>query len=118
MSVNSVTALGRVGKIELSYTTSGTANCKLSLACNETWKDKTTGEKQEKCEWINCIIWGKLAETTKQYVEKGQQLYIEGKLATRNYENKKGDKVYVTEVIVNKVDFIGSKEDKQDNLGF
>jgi len=80
----------------------------LSLACNENYKDKN-GEKQEKTEWINVNIYGKLAEITAQYVTKGMQIYISGRMQTRKYTDKQGIDRYTTEIIANEMKMLGSK---------
>lgn len=84
---------------EVKYLTNGNAVCNLSLATNETWKDKTTGEKKERAEFHRVVMFGKLAEIAGEYVRKGSQVYIEGKLQTREWE-KDGVKRYTTEILV------------------
>lgn len=106
MSVNKVLLLGRLGKDpELKYTPGGAAVCNFSVATTETWTDKQ-GNKQEKTEWTRIVVWGKLAELCNQYLAKGRQAFIEGRLETRSWE-KDGQKHYVTEVIASTVQFIG-----------
>lgn len=107
MSVNKVIILGRLGQDpELKYTPSGTAVCNFSLATSESWTDKS-GQKQEKTEWHRIVVWGKLAELCNQYLTKGRQAFIEGKLQTRSWEDKDGSKRYATEVLASTVQFIG-----------
>jgi single-strand DNA-binding protein len=107
--INKVIILGRLGKDpELKYTPSGTAVCTFSVATSKTWKDKD-GKQQEKTQWHNMVIWQKLAEVAAKYLTKGSQAYFEGEIETRSYEGKDGDKRYITEIIVNKVEFVGSK---------
>jgi single-strand DNA-binding protein len=118
MSVNKVILLGRVGQDpELKYTPSGTAVCNFSLATSETWNDKATGEKQEKTEWSRIVVWGNLAELCNQYLVKGKQAYVEGKLETRSWDDKDGNKRYTTEIKATTVQFIGGNntQNTQDN---
>lgn len=108
MSVNKVILLGRLGQNpELKYTPSGSAVCQFSLATSETWmKD---GQKQEKTEWHRVVVWGKLAELCNQYLQKGRQVYLEGKLQTRSWDDKNGQKRYTTEINAATIQFIGDK---------
>lgn len=100
MNVNKVILVGRISKDpELKTTQSGQKVCSLSLATNKEWKDKN-GTKNSKTEWHNLVFWGKLAEIVKQYVIKGQELYVEGRLEYREYDHKDGHKVKVTDIIV------------------
>ena len=109
MSVNKVILLGRVGKDpEVRYMPNGDAAAKFSLATSEKWKDKS-GEQQERTEWHNVVVYRRLAEVVGEYVKKGSQLYAEGKLQTRKWQDKEGVDRYTTEVICDKVDFIGTK---------
>lgn len=108
-SVNKVIALGNLGRDpETRYTQGGDAVCNFSIACNETWKDKN-GEKQEKTEWIRCVAFGRTAEVAGEYLEKGKQVYVEGRLQTRKYE-KDGQDHYATEVIVDRLQLLGSRD--------
>ena len=85
MSVNKVIILGRLGQDpELKYTPSGAGVCNFSLATTESWNDKNSGQKQERTEWHRVVVWGKLAELCNQYLSKGRQAYVEGKLQTRS----------------------------------
>lgn len=109
-SVNKVIALGNLGRDpETRYTQGGDAVCNFSIACNETWKDKS-GEKQEKTEWVRCVAFGRTAEIAGEYLQKGKQVYVEGRLQTRKYE-KDGQDHYATEVIVDRLQLLGSKSD-------
>lgn len=106
-SVNKWIGIGNLGHDpEVKYTPQGKAVCELSLACNEVWKDKS-GAKQERVEWVRVKVWGDQAEHCGKYLAKGRQVYVEGRLATRSYEDKQGVKKYVTEVIADKVVFLG-----------
>jgi len=109
-SVNKVILLGRLGKDpELKYTPSGQAVTKFSLATSERWKDKGSGEFQERTEWHNIVCWSKLAETANQYLTKGSSVYIEGRLQTRSWEDKENKRHYMTEVIVNEMVMTGGR---------
>ena len=97
-SVNKVILVGNLGRdAELRYTPGGAAVATLNLATTETWNDKE-GQRQEKTEWHRVILWGKQAETLNQYLQKGKQIYIEGRLQTRQWDDKDGNKRYTTEV--------------------
>ena len=110
MSLNKVMLLGRLGQDpELKYTPAGTAVCNFSLATSESWTDKNTGQKQEKTEWHRVVVWGKLAELCGQYLAKGRQAYVEGKLTTRSWDDKDGNKRYTTEIESRTVQFIGGQ---------
>lgn len=114
MSVNKVIVLGRLGKDpELKYTPAGQPVCSFSIACSESWTDKS-GQKQEKTEWINVVVWGKLAELCNQYLAKGRQAFIEGKLSTRSWDDKDGKKCYKTEVVAETVQFLGGNAQGKD----
>ncbi|HXH31436.1 MAG TPA: single-stranded DNA-binding protein [Bacteriovoracaceae bacterium] len=107
MSVNKVILLGRLGQDpELKYTPGGSAVCNFSLATTESWTDKQ-GQKQEKTEWHRVVVWGKLAELCNQYLAKGRQAFLEGRLQTRSWDDKDGNKKYTTEILANSVQFIG-----------
>lgn len=115
MSVNKVIILGRLGQDpELKFLPNGTAVCNFSLATSETWTDKS-GTKQEKTEWHKTIVWGKLAELCNEYLKKGSQAYIEGKLQTRSWDDKDGTKRYSTEIIANTVQFISRNNNSGPN---
>jgi len=114
-SVNKVTIIGNLGKDpEVKYMPSGEAVCNFSVACNEQWKKKDTGEKQEHTEWFRVSVFGKLAEVCGKYLTKGKQVYIEGKLRTRSYE-KDGETKYSTELICSEMKMLGVKADDDDN---
>lgn len=108
--VNKVILLGRLGADpEVRYTSGGTAVAKFNLATSETYKDKD-GSKQEKTEWHRVVAFGKLGEICGEYLSKGKQVYVEGKLQTRSWEDKDGNKKYTTEVNVNNMVMLGSGE--------
>lgn len=108
--LNKVILLGIVGKEpESRAMPNGNSVASFSLATSETWKDKSTGAKKESTEWHKCIAFGKLAEIANNYIEKGSKLYCEGKIKTHSWE-KDGIKRYTTEVIVDDIIFLQSKE--------
>ena len=107
VGINKVILVGRLGKDpEVKYFTSGDAVCNFSIATSESWKDKNTGEKKEKTEWHRIVAFRKLAEICGQYLSKGSQIYLEGKLQTRSYEQG-GSTRYVTEIVADQVQFLG-----------
>lgn len=109
MSVNKVILVGRLGKDpETRYMTNGEAVTNATLATSENWKDKN-GEKQEKTEWHNLVFYRRLAEIAGEYLKKGSQIYVEGKLQTRKWQTKEGQDRYTTEIIVNEMQMLGSK---------
>lgn len=109
MSVNKVILVGRLGKDpETRYMTNGEAVTNATLATSENWKDKS-GEKQEKTEWHNLVFYRRLAEVAGEYLKKGAQVYIEGKIQTRKYQTKEGQERYTTEIIVNEMQMLGGK---------
>lgn len=109
MSVNKVIILGRLGQDpELKYTPTGAAVCTFSVATSESWMDKA-GQKQEKTEWHRVVVWGKSGENCGQYLKKGRQVYLEGRLQTRSWDDQSGQKRYTTEITANTVEFIGDR---------
>ena len=114
MSVNKVILIGNLGKDpELKFTPSGQSVCTFSLATNERYTDKS-GQKQSKTEWHNIVAWGKTGETLSKYFHKGDSVYLEGKITTRSWENKEGQMVYRTEIVVSQFTFLGSKKTGSD----
>ena len=98
-SVNKVILIGRLGKDpELKYTSSGTPFCRFSMATDDVWNDKASGERQEKTEWHNIVVWDRLAEICNQYLTKGRLVYIEGSLQTREWDDQEGNKRRTTEI--------------------
>jgi single-strand DNA-binding protein len=107
--VNKVILVGNLGKDpELSYTQSGTARCRFSLATSESYTNNA-GERQAKTEWHNIVVWGKLAETVSKFLQKGRQVYLEGRIQNRSYEDKEGIKRYISEINANRVTFLGGR---------
>jgi single-strand DNA-binding protein len=98
-SVNKVILVGRLGRDpELKYTASGTPFCRFSMATDDSWNDKGTGERQERTEWHNIVAWDRLAEICNQYLTKGKLVYIEGSLQTREWDDQEGNKKKMTEI--------------------
>jgi single-strand DNA-binding protein len=109
--VNKVILIGNVGKdAELRYTAGGTAVAKLSLATSEAW-GKGEGKK-ERTEWHKIVAWGKQAEFCGNYIKKGSKIYVEGRIQTRDWEDKDGNKRYMTEIVAHTIQFIGGKDDR------
>ncbi len=113
MSVNKVILVGRLGKDpETRYMTSGEAITNVTLATSENWKDKS-GEKQEKTEWHNLVFFNrgayKLAEIAGEYLKKGSQIYVEGRITTEKWQDKEGKDRYTTKIVVNEMTMLGSK---------
>ncbi|MRX28596.1 single-stranded DNA-binding protein [Kangiella sp. HZ709] len=99
--VNKVILVGNLGKDpEVRYTPDGRGIANLTIATSETWKDKNTGQQQEKTEWHRVVIFGKLAEIAGEYLRKGSQVYLEGKLQTRKWQDQSGADRYTTEVVL------------------
>jgi len=109
-SVNKVILIGNLGKDpETRYLPSGEALTSFSIATSETWKDKTSGEKKEATEWHRISAFGKLAEICGEYLRKGSQVYIEGSLRTRKWQDKEGQDRYTTEVRADQMRMLGSR---------
>jgi single-strand DNA-binding protein len=116
MSVNKVILVGRLGKDpETRYMTNGEAVTNATLATSENWKDKS-GEKQEKTEWHNLVFYRRLAEVAGEYLKKGSQIYVEGKLQTRKWQTKEGQDRYSTEIIVDQMQMLGGKSSGGSNF--
>lgn len=109
--INKAIIVGNLGKDpEVSYTQSGTAVAKFSVATSEKWKDKNSGEMKEKTEWINITAFGRMAEICGEYLTKGRQVYLEGRIQTSSYE-KDGSTRYSTEIIIHVMKMLGQKGD-------
>ncbi|GKS68955.1 single-strand binding protein [Nitrosomonas sp. PY1] len=114
-SVNKWIGIGNLGKDpETRYMQNGDAVSNISIACSETWKDKN-GEKQEKTEWVNVVFYKKLAEIVSQYLNKGSQIYVEGRLETRKWTDKNGIDRYTTQVIASEMRMLGSNQSNKQN---
>jgi single-strand DNA-binding protein len=105
--VNKVILVGYLGADpDMRYTPSGQGVCEMRLATSESWNDKN-GQRQERTEWHRIVVWGKRAEICSKYLAKGRQVYVEGRIQTRSYDDKEGNKRYITEIIANDVQFLG-----------
>lgn len=106
-SVNKVIVIGHLGaNPELKYLPSGQAVCEMRIATSETYRDRNE-QPQERTEWHRVVVWGKTAENCSKFLQKGRQVYIEGRLQTRTWDDKEGKKQYMTEVVANQVVFLG-----------
>jgi single-strand DNA-binding protein len=106
--VNKVILIGNLGADpEMKYTAGGTAMCKFRLATSEQFRDRD-GNNQERTEWHKVVVWAKLAEICGQYLSKGRQVYVEGSLQTRSWDDQDGNKRFMTEVVAREVQFLGS----------
>lgn len=113
--VNKVILIGRLGTDpEMKYTNTGTPVCNLNIATSETWLDKD-GQKKDRTEWHRIVVWSKLAQVCGEYLKKGRQVYVEGRLQTRSWQDKSGNKRYTTEIIANSVQFLGSQDRKESS---
>lgn len=107
MSVNKAILVGNLGKDpEVRFTGTGRAVCKFPLATTTTWNDND-GNKQERTEWHNIIVWGKQGENCGKFLSKGRQVFVEGEIRSRSYDDKDGNKRYITEIIAMNVRFLG-----------
>ena len=109
MSLNKVLLIGNLGKDpEVRFTPGGRAVARFPVATSEVWSDQE-GQRQERTEWHNVVVWGKQAETCGQYLSKGRQVFLEGSIRSRQYDDKEGNKRYITEVIAQRVQFLGGR---------
>jgi len=117
MSVNKVILVGRLGADpELKTLGSGQNVANFTLATGENWVDRD-GNKQERTEWHRIVVWGKLAEVCRNHLSKGRQVFVEGKLQTRSWEDQQGQKRYTTEIVANNVQFLGSPGERSASQG-
>ena len=113
--INKVILIGNLGqKPEMRYTQTNTAVATLGLATSESWKDKESGEMREKTEWHRVVFFGKLAEICEQYLDKGSQIYVEGKLQTRKWQDKEGNDKYTTEIQGLSMNMLGGRQSSGD----
>ena len=113
--INKVILIGRLGRDpELKYTPDGVPVATFSIATSEEWKDKNTGEKQERTEWHRIVAWRKLGEICGEYLRKGSQIYLEGRLQTRSWDDRDGNKRYTTEIIAINMQMLDSKGRSSD----
>ncbi len=115
--VNKVILVGRLGTDpEVKTISSGNTVARLSLATSENWKDRE-GQRQERTEWHRIVLWGKQAELAGKYLVKGRQVYIEGRLQTRSWEDQQGQKKYTTEIVANVIQFLGGGNQSETGHG-
>jgi single-strand DNA-binding protein len=113
-SVNKVILIGNLGRDpETRYTTGGDAVTNIRIATTDTWKDKA-GEKQEKTEWHSVVFFGRQAEIAGEYLKKGRQIYVEGRLQTRKWQDKEGQDRYTTEIVADRMQMLGSRQGAGD----
>ena len=116
--INKVILVGRLGRDpEVRYTTDGTAVASFSIATSEEWKDKDSGEKRERTEWHRIVAWRRLGEICGEYLSKGRQVYVEGKLQTQSWE-KDGVTRYTTEIVASDVQFLGGRDANDGSRSF
>ena len=109
--INKAILIGRLGADpEVRYTPSGVAVANFNIATSEEWKDKDTGEKKERTEWHRIVVWSKLGELCGEYLSKGRQVYVEGRIQTRSWDDRDGNKRYTTEIIATDVQFLGGRD--------
>lgn len=109
--MNKVLLIGRLGADpEMRYLDNGDAVATFSVATSEKWNDKHTGEKQERTEWHRCVGWRRLGEVCGEYLKKGKQVYVEGKLQTREWTDKDGVKRYTTEIVLSNMEMLGDAQ--------
>ena len=114
MSVNKVVLIGNLGADpEVSFLPSGDAVMNFRIATSMRWNDKNTGEKKEETEWHRITLFGKLANSVGEYLKKGRQVYVEGRLRTRKWQDKDGQDRYTTEIVANAVQLLGNRADAQ-----
>jgi single-strand DNA-binding protein len=108
--VNKAIIVGTLGQDpEIRYTANGGAVANISVATNESWRDKATGEAQERTEWHRIVMFGKLAEIAQQYLKKGSQAYFEGRIQTRKWQDNEGKDRYNTEIVANEMQMLGGR---------
>ena len=109
--INKAILIGRLGSDpEVRYTPSGVAVANFSVATSEEWKDKDSGEKKERTEWHRIVAWRRLGEICGEYLSKGKQVYVEGRIQTRSWDDRDGNKKYTTEIVANDIQFLGSRD--------
>ena len=108
--INKVILIGNLGRDpEVRYTTSGAAVANVTIATSESWKDKQTGEPQERTEWHRVVFFARLAEIVGEYLKKGSKVYVEGRLQTRKWQDQSGQDRYSTEVVANEMQMLDSR---------
>lgn len=118
--LNNCQFIGNLGADpETRYTPSGVAVCNIRIGCSESWKDKNTGEKQERTEWVRIVAFNRLAEIMGEYLKKGSQVYIEGRMQTDKYQDDQGNDRYATKIIARDMQMLGGRggSDQGDRQG-
>ncbi len=111
--INKAVIVGTLGRDpEIKYATNGNAIVNISVATNESWKDRETGEAQERTEWHRIVIFGKLGEIASQYLKKGSQAYFEGKIKTSKWQDQSGNDRYTTEIVANEMQMLGRRPEQ------
>ena len=114
--VNKAIIVGNLGNDpEIRYSANGNAIASISVATSDRWKDKNTGEQQERTEWHRVKLFGRLAELAGEYLKKGSQVYIEGRIQTSKYQDKDGNDRYTTEIVANEMQMLGSRSANSDS---
>ena len=112
--INKAVIVGTLGKDpEIKYAANGNAVVNVSVATNESWKDRDTGEKQERTEWHRIVMFGRLGEIASQYLKKGSQAYFEGRIKTSKWQDDSGMDRYSTEIVVNEMQMLGRRSDSE-----
>jgi len=115
-SVNKVILVGNLGQDpEVKYMPSGGAVTNISIATTDTWQDKTSGERKEKTEWHRVVFFNRLAEIAGEYLKKGSQIFIEGNLRTRKWQDQNGQDRYTTEIVAREMQMLSGKSDNNEN---
>lgn len=113
--LNQCNFIGNLGKHpETRQTSSGETCCNFSIAVSQRWKDKQTGEQKEKTEWVNLVVFGKLADICDQYLKKGSKIYASGRMQTRKWQDKEGNDRYSTEIVLEQMEILDSKDKSSD----
>ena len=114
--VNKVTLIGNLGNDpEVRYSGNGNAVANVSLATAESWRDKDSGEQQERTEWHRVVFFGRLAEIVSEYLHKGSQIYVEGRLQTNKWQDKEGNDRYTTQIVANEMQMLGGRGGTSNN---
>ena len=112
--INKAVIVGTLGKDpEIKYAANGNAVVNISVATNESWKDRETGEAQQRTEWHRIVMFGKLGEIASQYLKKGSQAYFEGKIKTSKWQDQGGNDRYTTQIVANEMEMLGRRADAE-----
>ena len=112
--INKAVIIGTLGNDpEIKYAANGNAVVNVSVATNESWKDRETGQAQERTEWHRIVMFGKLGEIAQQYLKKGSQAYFEGHIRTNKWQDADGNDRYSTQIVANEMEMLGGKQDRE-----